>query len=186
MPLAILLGVLLVASAGTGGGRGEDDQKAKPDPAKSSKPGAPLEMAQLAQMGEDLIKALKATPGCLGVDRGQMSSGKFVIFAFFENKKAAARWYYSPAHQRFMDMIAPDRNRKHVPMKEVPEDVPVMALASISFVGKPALENSKIPFSQIAIELFTPLTGGIHIGGGFSPDAFRELRRELHVQPKGQ
>src|SRR5215831_4668033 len=43
--------------------------------------------AQAAQKGAtDLIGALKATPGVLGVDAGQMMSGKQVIFEWFENK----------------------------------------------------------------------------------------------------
>ena len=35
----------------------------------------------------DLVGALKATPGVLGVDAGQMISGKQVIFAWFEDMK---------------------------------------------------------------------------------------------------
>src|SRR5262245_51088535 len=35
----------------------------------------------------DLGGALKATPGCLGVESARTSSGKQVIFAWFENKK---------------------------------------------------------------------------------------------------
>ncbi len=51
----------------------------------------------------DLIGALKSTPGVLGVDaaRGTMN-GKTVIFAWFENKKAALAWYYSETHMAVM------------------------------------------------------------------------------------
>src|SRR5262245_56577299 len=139
--------------------------------------------AQLKQLGDELIKGLKATPGCLGVDSGQMSSGKAVIFAFFENKKAAMKWYYSPTHQKAMDLLNPDRDRKHVPMRGVPDDVPVMAVAAITFGGKPAAGRLKLPVSQISIELYTPLSGGLNVGGGFSPDAFRALRRAPRGKP---
>jgi hypothetical protein len=62
-------------------------------------PGALVALAQ-AQQGPpggfpDLIGLLKATPGVLGVDAAQTMSGKQVIFAWFENKKAALNWYYS-------------------------------------------------------------------------------------------
>jgi hypothetical protein len=39
----------------------------------------------------DLVAGLKATSGCLGVETAQSSSGKNVIFAWFEDKKAAIR-----------------------------------------------------------------------------------------------
>src|SRR5215471_6937399 len=47
----------------------------------------------------DLVGGLKATPGVLGVDTARTSSGKMVIFAWFENKKAVLNWYYSDMHQ---------------------------------------------------------------------------------------
>ncbi|MDT4898958.1 MAG: hypothetical protein QOH25_4035 [Acidobacteriota bacterium] len=37
----------------------------------------------------DLVAGLKATPGCLGVETARTDSGKSVIFAWFEDKKAA-------------------------------------------------------------------------------------------------
>jgi hypothetical protein len=125
--------------------------------------------------GEELIKALKEIPGCLGVESGRMTSGKAVIFAFFENKKAAMKWYFSPTHRQLIESLGGDYDGKRRPMKGVPDDVPVMAVASITFGGKPASEKLKMPFSQIAIELYAPLTGGLSIGGGFAPDAFRAL-----------
>src|SRR6266550_6919662 len=53
----------------------------------------------------DLVAALKATPGCLGVETARTASGKQVIFAWFENKKALLDWYYSPAHQQLMTLF---------------------------------------------------------------------------------
>ena len=41
----------------------------------------------------DLVGALKATPGVFGVETARTQSGKQVIFAWFENKKAALTWY---------------------------------------------------------------------------------------------
>jgi hypothetical protein len=125
--------------------------------------------------GEELIKALKETPGCLGVESGQTASGKSVIFAFFENKKALMKWYYSPTHRQLVDMLGSDYDGKRRPLQGVPDDVPIMAVASIKFGGKPASDKLKLPVSQISIEVYTPLTKGLTIGGGFSPDAFRDL-----------
>src|SRR5207248_7490745 len=43
--------------------------------------------------GPDLVAALKATPGILGVATAQTGTGKQVIFAWVENKKAVLNWY---------------------------------------------------------------------------------------------
>lgn len=153
-----------------------ENQSAPPEGANGAA-GRPAGAGPAGDMGAILIQGLRETPGCLGVESGGMTSGKQVIFAFFKDKEAALAWYHSPTHQRFRQMMPP-ADPDHVPMKHVPEGVPVMALASISFTGEPAIKDSPIPFSQIAIELFAPLTGGLSIGGGFSPDEFRKLVRE--------
>lgn len=44
--------------------------------------------ALAAGQAQDLVAALKATPGCLGVETARTGSGKQVIFAWFENKDA--------------------------------------------------------------------------------------------------
>ena len=66
-------------------------------------PGAGLLCAAAPHGGvPDLIGMLKATPGVLGVDAGSTLSGKQVIFAWFENKKAVLAWYYSDTHVALM------------------------------------------------------------------------------------
>jgi hypothetical protein len=113
----------------------------------------------------------------------RLSNGQDVIFAFFENKQAALNWYYSPMHKGVMKLLGENADSKEPPMKDVPDGVPVMAIASITFGGKPAIEGSPIPFSQISIELYTPLSGGLNFGGGFSPDEFRAARHAPATQP---
>lgn len=117
-----------------------------------------------------LPEALKATPGCLGVEMAQTSSGKMVIFAWFENKKAALAWYYSQTHQMLVKMGGGARPRG--PMADVPDDgKPIMAIASVVLArpqdGIP--QAGLPPVSQIAIELYTPLPGGLALGGRFAP-----------------
>ena len=121
----------------------------------------------------NLPKAIAATPGCLGVETAMTESGKMVIFAWFENKKAALAWYYSDTHQALLKMVsggAPTRPRR--PMADVPDDGrPIMAIASLVLVrpqdGIP--QNELPPVSQIAIELYAPLPGGVAAGGRFAP-----------------
>jgi hypothetical protein len=132
--------------------------------------------AQSAQKGvPDLIGALKATPGVLGVDAGQMMSGKQVIFAWFENKQAVLKWYYSDAHQALMLQFSGGTRRPQGPLADVPDDGrPVLAIASVTLVGAPptsAEDLKSVP--QIAIELYAPLPGGLAVGGRFAPSTVR-------------
>jgi hypothetical protein len=118
-----------------------------------------------------LPEAIKATPGCLGVETAMTSSGKMVIFAWFENKKAALAWYYSPAHQALVKMGG-GSSRPRGPMADVADDGrPIMAIASIT-LSRPqdGIPQSGLPpVSQIAIELYSPLPGGLAAGGRFAP-----------------
>jgi len=125
-------------------------------------------------LGAMLMKGLQNTPGCLGVDAGQFMSGKNAIIAWFEDKEAAARWYYSPTHQRAMRMALGEagENHDHTPLKHVEEGVPVMVIASLTFTDKPEIEGMAMPISQIAIELYTTLPGGAHVNGRFAPASF--------------
>jgi len=120
--------------------------------------------------GPDLVGALKKTPGVLGVEAGQMMSGKQVIFAWFENKDAVLKWYYSDAHQALMAQFG-SRRRPQGPMADVPNDGrPILAIASVTLTGPPptsAADLKGVP--QIAIELYAPLPGGLAVGGRFAP-----------------
>jgi hypothetical protein len=117
-----------------------------------------------------LVGALKASPGCLGVETARTTSGKLAIFAWFEDKKAALAWYNNPVHQQAMKRFLPDAKRHGKPLAGVPDDSgPIMAIASLTPNDKPTKENPS-PFKQIAIELYQPLSGGLAIGGRFSPE----------------
>ena len=124
--------------------------------------------------GPDLVGALKTTPGVLGVEVGQMMSGKQVIFAWFENKQAVLKWYYSDAHQALMMQFGA-RRRPAGPLADVPDDGrPVLAIASVTLNGAPpanAADLKSVP--QIAIELYAPLPGGLAVGGRFAPSTVK-------------
>jgi hypothetical protein len=124
----------------------------------------------------DLVGALKSTPGCVGVEVARTGSGKQVIFAWFEDKKAALNWYYSDTHQAAMKQFFPQSQEpsKRTPMKDVPDDVgPVLAIASLTLADKAPGDITTLPISQIAIELYRPLPGGIALGGRFAPAAIK-------------
>jgi hypothetical protein len=122
----------------------------------------------------DLIGMLKATPGVLGVDAAQTMSGKQVIFAWFENKKAALNWYYSPDHQNLMKTLASGGTPGRTPMADVPDDGnPILAVASLTLSKQPQVSGVQLPVSQIAIELYAPLPGGLAAGGRFAPSSVK-------------
>jgi quinol monooxygenase YgiN len=121
----------------------------------------------------DLVAALKATPGCLGVETATTASRKQVIFSWFEDKKAVLRWYHSEAHQQVMKQFFPDRTYNK-PLKDVPEaSGPILAIASITFADKPRFKETPLPISQISIELYQPMSGGIFLGGRFAPEGLK-------------
>ena len=121
----------------------------------------------------DLVGALKATPGCLGVETAMTQTGKRVIFAWFEDRKAVLNWYYSDTHQAAMKQFFPTTEGSRKPLAEVPEGVPILAIASLTMVEKPKTNMTSLPVSQIAIELYTPLPGGLALGGRFAPAGLR-------------
>jgi hypothetical protein len=130
----------------------------------------------------DLVGPLKASEGCLGVRTAQTSDGKNVIFAWFEDKAAARRWYYSEAHQSMMHSFFPEEAEEehHEPMAGVPENVgPILAIASITMAKDPDAGDQ--PFTQIAIELYTPITGGLNVGGRFAPKGLVVPKRKVIV-----
>lgn len=131
----------------------------------------------------DLVAGLKATPGCLGVETARTTSGKQVIFAWFEDKQAVLRWYNSDMHQGVVKKFFPGRGYRP-PLEAVPDDSgPLMAIASITLVDKAHFEATSLPISQIAIELYQPVTGGIFLGGRFAPDSLK-LKGMRDVTPR--
>ena len=117
----------------------------------------------------DLVGGLKATKGCIGVETAKTENGKNCIFAWFENKKAVLNWYYSGMHQGIKGAFFPSQS-DYTPLKDIPDDAgPIMAIASITFSDKEHFKATNLPISQIAIELYTPVSGGLFLGSRFAP-----------------
>ena len=120
----------------------------------------------------DLVGGLQKTPGCLGVETARTASGKQVIFAWFENKKAVLNWYYSDTHIAAMSLTGAEPSSH--PMAGVPDDdAPVLAIASVTLATSPTDPKNPMALSQIAIELYRPLPGGIAVGGRFAPTTMK-------------
>ena len=127
-----------------------------------------------AQQPPDLIAALKATPGVLGVEAARTMSGKQVIFAWFENKQAVLNWFYSPTHQGVMKMFTPGASSGRKPLADIADNSgPILTIASLTMTDTPQVEGVQMPVSQIAIELYAPLPGGLAAGGRFAPSTVK-------------
>lgn len=159
IPAGMAIAVML-----TGWALAQEGEDAKPRPQRSAPGGDPF---------PNLLESIKSTKGCLGVETARTASGKNVIFAWFENKESVKAWYYSDYHQQMMKQFFPDAGTTP-PLRDVPDDVgPIMAIASITMGEKPKYEGLTLPISQIAIELYTPVTGGIFLGSRFAPEALK-------------
>lgn len=136
--------------------------------------GGPERMGPMGEMGMKLIAGLKETEGCLGVDTGRMMSGKTTIIAWFENKGAVKEWYYSMSHERLLDdLVAADEPLDHEPLAFIEDEtIPIMVIVSMTFAEEGTFDSIDLPISQIAVELFAPLPGGLHLGGRLSPETF--------------
>jgi len=133
-----------------------------------------------------VVDALKQAPGCLGVDTGQTASGRQVIFAWFEGKKALVDWYHSEPHQRAMKTAFPNADVERQPLPDLPDDTgAILAIVSVKFS---ATGDAGPRMSSIGIELYGPLPGGIAVGGRFAPESIkvrglRELTMETATRP---
>jgi quinol monooxygenase YgiN len=142
---------------------------AVPRQEKAERPAPPQDQKQALP---DLLKGLEETRGCLGVDAARTKSGKQVIFAWFEDKRAVERWYHSPMHRQVMQLM--DGVAVPHPLRELPDDGgPILVVASLTPSAEPKVEGLPMPISQIAIEMYAPLPGGASIGGTFAPKALR-------------
>jgi hypothetical protein len=134
----------------------------------------------------NLADGLLKTPGCLGVESANTASGKNVIFAWFEDKQSVLKWYNSSMHQGVMNKFFPDRTDRE-PLAGIPEDFgPILAIASITFSDQPKFEQTPLPISQIAIELYAPVSGGLSLGGRFAPDSIEIEGHVDYSESKGK
>lgn len=121
-----------------------------------------------------VVAALRASPGCLGVDTGQTASGRQVIFAWFEDKQSLVTWYHSDVHQRAMKTVFPGQTFDRQPLPDLPENIgPILTIVSVSFSDSPKAGSITRSIASIGIELYGPLPGGVAVGGRFAPAALK-------------
>ena len=119
----------------------------------------------------DVVGALRATLGCLGVETAQTPGGKRVIFAWFESKKALVDWYHGDVHQKAMKSVFPHLTFDRQPLVDLADDSgPILTIVSVKFADTSS-DGAAPPIASIGIELYGPLPGGVAVGGRFAPQA---------------
>lgn len=194
-PRILGLGALAAVIALSTGGLLAHRIAAQERPAPAPAQAAPAQPQQ-DDFGGALIAALEHSPGCLGVDAGQMKSGKLSIFAWFKDKAAVLEWYRSATHQAAMgamlagiemsrraaEKAAPAGDgakcekpqEKHAPLEFIPDGTgPILCIASITPSEKPLVPGFPLAIGQISIELYQPLPGGASFGGTFAPASMK-------------
>jgi len=122
----------------------------------------------------NVVTALKAAPGILGVETGQTASGRRVIFAWFDGKKSLVDWYHSDVHQRAMRAVYPNGAFDRQPLPDLPDNTgPILTIVSVKFADAPEPGRSAPRIVAIGIELYGPLPGGVAVGGRFAPEAVK-------------
>jgi hypothetical protein len=122
----------------------------------------------------NVVGALRESPGVLGVETGRTASGKQVIFAWFEDKKSLVAWYRSEAHQKAMKTVFPNLTFDRQPLPDLPENSgPILTIVSVSFREAPTPDTMARAIASIGIELYSPLPGGVAVGGRFAPLALK-------------
>ncbi len=168
---AAAIGVAIFTTQVWGQQKSTPADKSAPTSAQSGGDGAAG--AQQQQNGggfPDLLAGLTSTPGCLGVETARTASGKDVIFAWFKDKRACEAWYYSEMHVGAMKAFFPGAEHGK-PLDGLPDNVPILTIASITFTDKSHFQSTTdLPISQISIELYTPLKGGVFLGSTFAPE----------------
>jgi hypothetical protein len=119
----------------------------------------------------DVVGALKATPGCLGVETARTPGGKRIIFAWFASKKALVDWYHGDVHQKAMKSVFPHLTFDRQPLSDLADDSgPILTIVSVT-LAEASAQGATSPIASIGIELYGPLPGGVAVGGRLAPRA---------------
>ena len=128
------------------------------------------------ELGQLLLQGLEDLEGCLGYETATTDSGKTAIFAWFQDLDSALDWYYSDAHQGAINhLVGEEYEPVHEePMQYLDDDIgPILTIASLTPSKSHEVEGIDMPISQISIELYQPLPGGVAMNGKFAPDALK-------------
>lgn len=125
--------------------------------------------------GEDRVASdIAKSPGCQGVRKLETSDGVKIYFSWFKNKEAALTWYNHRFHLSAMALVAQSFPGQtiHKPLRHVKDtDAPILVVTTMKHKDRAKTKPGEFPFVQLSMELYTPLPGGMTLGGRFAPTA---------------
>lgn len=134
----------------------------------TSQPAANQPAQQAGDPGDILINALKASPGCLGVNACQWQDGRKSIFAWFKDKPSTVAWYNHPVHSYMMRGMGSEPGKA---LQHVADDAgPIMVIATITESDENLVPGFPISINQVSIELYEVLPGGAMLNGRLAPE----------------
>lgn len=128
---------------------------------------------QASQPEQDQIASdIAKTPGCQGVRNLETTDGMKIYFVWFENKKSALAWYESGFHQSALALVKESFPGQaiHKPLRHVKQkDGPILVVAALTHKDRAKAKPGEFPFTQLSMEMYKPLPGGMSFGGRFAP-----------------
>lgn len=116
-----------------------------------------------------IFDALRSIPGCLGVELAHSESGRHSILAWFEDKDALVRWYYSSFHKNLQSTYFPEETPGE-PLAQVPyPGRPIIAIASFTLAHEMDPASPMLSLKEITVELFSPLSADTLLGTSLGP-----------------
>lgn len=116
-----------------------------------------------------IFDALRSIPGCLGVELAHSESGRHSILAWFEDKDALVRWYYSSFHKNLQRTYFPEETPGE-PLAHVPyPGGPIVATASFTLTHEMDPASPMLSLQEITVDLFSPLSADTLLGTALDP-----------------
>lgn len=131
------------------------------------------------------IRAIESLPGCLGVRSFEREEGGDVSLIWFKNRKTANALFKSTFHLDTMEQIQQTtrKRKRRKLLKYVPKDTgPILIVVTRMSEDE---KGDSTP-AQYAVELYTPLSGGLSFGGRFAPKGIKipKMRRYKNSKKK--
>jgi hypothetical protein len=112
--------------------------------------------------------------------------GQIALFAWFANKQGLLNWYHSDAHKQEMKRFF-GLGGSATPLRDTPDNgEPILVIASFTIADRAHFTETGLPLSQLAIEFYQPIPGGIDAGGRFAPEALSVPKMRVYGPGRDQ
>ncbi|MGH2625790.1 MAG: hypothetical protein ACRDHY_03970 [Anaerolineales bacterium] len=114
----------------------------------------------------EIFDALRCIPGCLGVELAHSESGRHSILAWFEDKDALVRRYFSSFHKNLQRTYFPDETPGEPLAHVAYPGGPIITIASFTLAHEMDPASLMLSLKEITVDLFSPLSADTLLGTG--------------------